>query len=627
MSEKIDLTQVSNIKEYVLKHENELNFQQLAEKYHDPGTKYALDVFFSDKYITGRDTQLAVFRHLADLKRQNKDDFPYIYSQNYVQAIEYFTRILPNPEKINEKIVPFPYESFILDSLIGWRDVRTKGSRFHLAHVSVGRHQFKTFIAAVLVNFGYFVIGMNGSAQDFLVASIDTGHAHKLFDYIALQASQVIKLPEFQQICKENEVEVQATQIVGHKNKNLIRQGTAKGSGFDSKHDLIAVFDEAGGLDPRYDEKINQIITGQGDIPNRLLLKISTAYPDPKVSFKHEEDSFRSLIEHDYERAGDDDFFINFAQDSEDEAFEPETWEKSNPLLSNKKLHDKKLTGLIELRDNMERAGKLAGFANKTLNMWSRQFQDSYLSLSDIQKNEIDSFDIVGRDVYIGIDASMSNDNTSLGLIFPYDDGKFHIEQFSFIPFAQAKTIEAKEKQDSLPYRQLEQEGFCSITSSPSGTINFDQVWTWLDDYLSSNSLTLKAIVVDPAYLKWFAARVENYRPEWPYIPIRQTSFQLNEPTKNLQKAFIDGNVSILHDPLLIDGLNNAVLRTDQGGMVKIDRNNRTSEHIDTADAVINAFMEAQNHFNDYNDSGNDKPLDKLTSDQRKNYFKALFGV
>jgi hypothetical protein len=37
--------------------------------------------------------------------------------------------------------------------------------------------------------------------------------------------------------------------------------------------------------------------------------------------------------------------------------------------------------------------------------------------------------------------------------------------------------------------------------------------------------------------------------------------------------------------------------------------------------------MEAQNHFNDFNDSGNDKPLDKLTSDQRKNYFKALFGV
>lgn len=627
MSERIDLTEVKSIKKYVLDHEKELHFKELGKKYPDDATKYALDVFFSDKYVTGRDVQLAVFRHLSDLKRQNTPDFPYIYSEKYVQAIEYFVRILPNPEKINEKIVPFPYESFILDSLIGWRDPRTKGSRYHVAHVSVGRHQFKTFIAACLVNFGYFVIGMNGSAQDFLVASIDSDHAHKLFDYIALQANQVIKLPEFQPICKANEVEVQATQIVGHKNKNMIRQGTAKGSGFDSKHDLIAVFDEAGGLDPRYDEKINQIITGQGDIPNRLLLKISTAYPDPKVSFKHEEDSFRALVEKDYDRQGDDDFFINFAQDSEDEAFKPETWEKSNPLLSDKKLHEKKLTGLIELRDNMERAGKLAGFANKTLNMWSRQFQDSYLSLKDIQKNEIDHFDINGRDVYVGIDASMSNDNTAFGLIFPYDQGKFHIEQYSFIPFAQAKSIEAKEKQDSLPYRQLAQKGFCSITASPSGTIDFEQVWEWLNDYLEVHQLNLKAIVVDPAYMKWFAARVEHYRPDWPYIPIRQTSFQLNEPTKNLQKAFIDGNVTILKDPLLIDGLNNAVLRTDAGGMVKIDRNNNVSEHIDTADATINAFMQAQNHFNDFNDDADAMPMDKMNAEQRKNYFKGLFGV
>lgn len=76
---------------------------------------------------------------------------------------------------------------------------------------------------------------------------------------------------------------------------------------------------------------------GQGDNPNRLLVKISTAYPNPNCSFKHEEDGLRKAIETDSHDA-DDTFFLNFAQDSENEVFHPELWEKSNPLLHDEKL-------------------------------------------------------------------------------------------------------------------------------------------------------------------------------------------------------------------------------------------------------------------------------------------------
>ncbi|MGV7994896.1 terminase large subunit domain-containing protein, partial [Mycobacterium kansasii] len=81
----------------------------------------------------------------------------------------------------------------ILDNLIGWRDPVHKGSRFHTGIVSIARQQGKTWLASILVNFSYFVIGLQASSQDFLVASYDNEHAKKLFDYVSLQAQVILK--------------------------------------------------------------------------------------------------------------------------------------------------------------------------------------------------------------------------------------------------------------------------------------------------------------------------------------------------------------------------------------------------------------------------------------------------
>lgn len=622
----IDLAGVQDVKLWCSQHKRELNFKNLAKRYPDIGTQYAYDVLCSDKYITGRDTQLACFRHLRDLSRQETPEFPYKYDENYVSAIEYFTREIPDPTNIKTQIVPMPFESFALDSILGWREVKTGGCRFHIVHISEGRRNGKTYLAAILMNFYYFMVGLERSAQDFLIASIDNEHAQKLFDYVALQARQIKELDDFKDLAKKQDVDVQRTQIVAHTNANKIRMGSAKGGGFDSKHDLLVVFDEIGGFDPKYDEKINQAQTGQGDEPQRMMVEISTAYPQPKVLFKREEDSLRRVLEQDDLRVSEDTFFLNFAQDSEDEVFQPETWEKSNPLLADSETYDKKIIGLTDLRNNMKRSGRLSSFVNKTLNVWSRQFADSYLSYDMIKQNIIESYDVRGKDVFVGIDGSMTNDNTAYGLIYPDGDGRFYIEQHSFIPFAQAKTIEAKEKQDGLSYRELEKQGFCTVTNNSTGTINYDQVWNWLLDYLDKNKLNLQAIVVDPAYMKWYANRVENLEPSWPYIKIRQTSFELNEPTKNLRKLFIDSNASIINDPILIDGLNNSVIKQDKAGMIKVDRNDRTSDHIDSTDAIINAFYQAQNYYSDFNDTGGGYFDTLETKEEKADYFRSLFG-
>lgn len=604
-------------------------YKRYLDKYNDPATQYAFDVLFTDKYIAGRDAQLACFRHMQDLGRQRDNDFPYHYDTAYVTMIENFTRILPNPDNFKVTLKPYNWQSFILDSLLGWR-TEENGTRFTVSNISVARRQGKTFIASMLVNFYYFMVAAEATSQDFLVASYDSEHATKLFNDVSIQAKKLLKMPEFSAWAKENDVDAQTQQVIGRISKNTIRKGTSEGGGFDSFHNVIAVYDEIGNLKPDKNETLRQITSGQNGIKNRMFVKISTAYPNAKVKFKKDQDLMRKIIEQDDSREADNTFQIIYAQDSENEVFEEHTWNKSNPNLNemDEDKYKSEINSLIKDRDDADRSGELATFVNKSLNIWSRKFQNSYLSLENIQKNIIDDFDIYGRDVYIGFDGSQSNDNTSFGFIFPYREvksDKYFCKQFSFIPFAQAKTIEAKEKQDGLNYRELEKRGLCEITRSPEGTIDKDQVYHWLEKFIADNDLKVKMIALDPNLSDWLLKRIENYHDEWPVSTVRPTSQVLSNPTKDLQAQFINGNAAISNDPLLIDGFTNAVLIEDRGGAVKIDRLNRTSDHIDTSDALVNAHTGAQFYFEDF--KGDDyNPFNDLSRDEKKDYFKRMFG-
>ncbi|MGC4440887.1 terminase large subunit, partial [Streptococcus suis] len=85
------------------------------------------------------------------------------------------------------------------------------------------------------------------------------------------------------------------------------------------------------------------------------------------------------------------------------------------------------------------------------------------------------------------------SDNTAIAFVYPYADDnntpKWHIEQHSFIPWQQAGSLEAKEKKDGMNYRELAEQGYCTITSHPQGLINDDQVYQWLVNYIEDNQL------------------------------------------------------------------------------------------------------------------------------------------
>lgn len=254
--------------------------------------------------------------------------------------------------------------------------------------------------------------------------------------------------------------------------------------------------------------------------------------------------------------------------------------------------------------------------------MWLQQDVDSYLNLADVEKAIISEFNIYGQRCYVGIDYSMMSDNTAIAFIFPYldDEGKqkWHVEQHSFVPFQRAGSIDAKEKQDGINYRELEKQGFCTITSHPQGLINDDEVYEWLVNYIEDHALDVIFFGYDAMGVTKVIQMLLN-NTGLNLQPIRQRTSELMYPTKFLQKIFVEGAVSRLDDKIMEKSLLNAVLREDSFG-IQVDKRKATLK-IDVVDAIIDALYQGMYHFEDYG-MANDRSwqVEHMTQEQVKEW-------
>lgn len=612
---RIDLTVSHN----VIGEYKALDLSDIRHNYTDKGTEYAFDVL-DEKVLSGYFIKLAAFRHLRDLQRQGGDSFPYRYSVKKANSILKFASICPNVDT-GEPTKLMDWQEFIMCQLIGWRNL-DGGKRFSRAIVSVARGQGKTYLMAIVQVYSYLIETIGLENQDFLVASINFKQTNKLFGYIKSMLRKIIDIEPFKSYAKEVDLNIQTDQIIMKNTNNVMRAISHESGQYDSFHFTTAVVDEIGEIKSR--EKISKIISGQVKVKNRQFIQISTSYPNPSVPFHEDQKMIQQAMEQDWSRDADSYLGLMWAQDSLDETFKPKTWVKSNPLLNLASERDVLLQGLTDKRDSDLLAGTIGDFQNKNLNMWLQESTNSYLKLSDVEQAIIPAFDIKGRQVYIGYDYSMFSDNTAIAFVYPYydpdDNKRWHIQQHSFIPWEKAGSIEAKEKQDGINYRELAKRGYCTITSHPQGLINDDQVYQWLLDYIEDNALD----VVFFGYDAWGATpaiKQLELNTSWNLMAIRQRTSELKDPTKFLQSGFVEQSITRLDDRIMEKALLNAQIIEDKIG-IQVDKAKATLK-IDVVDAIIDALYQGMIHFEDYSDVNDpDKKVQRMTSAEVEAWFK-----
>lgn len=592
---RVDLTQSHDVLGWYQQLHGD--YADIRTKYKEAGTKYAFSVLDGD-VLAGYMIKLAAFRHIQDLVRSETDDsFDYHYNVREANKILQFASVFPDVDT-GEPMPLMPWEKFALTMLVGWRD-HLGNKRFTTAILSVARGQGKTYLMAILMSYDFMIESLGLSNQDYLVASINWKQTSKLFGYIGTALKKMITVDPWKTVATESGLKVQGDQIVMKHFNNVMRPISHESGQYDSFHFKTAVFDEIGEIKSR--EKIAKITSGQVKVPNKQFIQISTSYPDPTVPFHDDQKAGQQIMEQDWNRSNDDNLVLVWAQDSLDETFMPETWVKSNPLLDLASQREVLLKGLTNERDTKMLQGDLPAFQTKNMNMWLAQSTDSFLNLADVESAVVPDFDIRGRQVYIGFDYSMMSDNTALAFVYPYVDpegnGRWHIEQHSFIPWHKSGSIEAKEKQDGINYREAERLGYATITSHEQGMINDDEVYAWLLDYVEENDLDVLFFGYDAMGATNMVKMLEN-NSVFPLQPIRQRTGELKDATKFLQRIFVENSVDRLDDITMEKALLNAVLREDSIG-IQVDKTKATLK-IDVVDAIIDAMTQAMYHFEEF---------------------------
>ncbi|WP_010623269.1 terminase TerL endonuclease subunit (plasmid) [Paucilactobacillus suebicus] len=612
---KIDLTQTHD----VIGAYRSIDYDNVRSQYTDAGTVYCFDVL-DGKVMAGYDIKLACFRHLQDLSRQNTSEFPYHYSSTEVTKILRFASICPEI-KTKRPVKLMGWQKFVLAMLVGWRN-ENDDKRFTRAIISVARHNGKTYLMSIITLYSYLIESLGESSQQFLVSSINFKQTSQLMSYVKQMLIDLAQKEPFKDLIDDLDINQkslasQSDIIVSPKTFSKILAVTYESGQYDSFHFKTAIGDEF--ADPKVadNQKTSKITSGQVDVTNKQFIQIATAYPDATVPFRQDEQRIVAKMEADYKREGENYLVLNWSQDSEDEIYKPATWEKSNPLLGMAEKHDKLILDIKNERDNDLLAGNVIDFQNKSMNVWTQQSVDSFLTLDDIERAVISDFDRDNRQVYIGFDYSMFSDNTALAFIYPYIENgkkKWHVEQHSFIPWQKAGSIDIKEKQDGINYRELAKQGYCTITSHPQGLINNEQVYTWMLEYIERHHLE----VIFFGYDAWGATpaiKQMEINTSYPLEAIRQRTSELKDPTKFLQKIFVESSVTRLDDKIMAKALLNARIVEDKIG-IQVDKAQATMK-IDVVDAIIDALYQGMYHFEDYgivNDKSQE--VSRMTTEQ-----------
>lgn len=442
----------------------------------DVVSQYANDVLNGD-VLAGELLKKAAKRHLNDLKMQNIPDFPYYFDEKLLEGFLEFAKLVPDPDSGAPQPL-MPWQKFILGSVVAWRDNRTGGKRYKRAIVSIARGQGKTYLASILATYDFFVQSHGKHNQDILVAANTTQQTIKLFNYTKATVEKMLQTT-FKNLRRT--VRPRSYDIVNKASKNQIVRMSAEGGKFDGYHSTTAIFDEAG--DQKNRDAFAKITSGMVKNEEALFFMISTAYQNPNAPLREDIRIIAEAIDSG-ERKMDDNFLGVWSQDSNEEIWDESTWIKSNPLLGLEGQYEKLIAGLKSERDSMIAQGKTNDFLVKNMNVWVNAKDDAAFVLQDIERVVVKDFDIDDRDVYVGFDNSMTSDDAALAFIFPYEDAegnqKWHLYQHSFIPWHKAGSIEAKESQDGVNYRQMEELGYATITPHERGLISNDDIYEWL---------------------------------------------------------------------------------------------------------------------------------------------------
>lgn len=555
----------------------------IPDEYKDDAYKYCVLVL-SGTFVASKDTINACIRHLRDIKRSlTDDDFKFVYKPKRAKKVIKFVEALPDTKGNFNKLGYF--QKFIISMVRGWF-TDDDYLRFKKAFISMARKQGKSILVSGLTLYSFLFDREPKEGRQIFCTANDKKQASIVFNMVAKQLMYFIsQVPELKKDVKK------VRELLQHKTDGSYVMPLSRDTGaVDGFEPFLAVVDEYHAA--KTNEMLELVESGQGNLLQSLIFIISTAGFDLNGPMYMDEWPYaKEILANTYQ---DEEYFaIIYEQDSEEEWQDKSMWAKSNPLINESDELKEHIEEYLEKRVAANtKKGTMFRVLVKNFNYWLQASEESYLDINDWKKNET-NFDIKGTKTYIGLDLSRADDLTAVSFIHLDETNKqYFITSHSFV--ATKGGLQAKIERDLIDYRQMAQNGFCTITNLQSGIINSNQVLDYIEKYILENNLDVQAICYDPHAIHGFLAEIEKRNWRYDLIEIRQGAMTLSNPVIDFRLKVIDGQVKHHKNPLLDIAIKNAIAKNVNDSVMIEKKMNR--QKIDPLMSTIFAYVIASEH-------------------------------
>ena len=346
----------------------------------------------------------------------------------------------------------------------------------------------------------------------------------------------------------------------------------------DGKEPNVFVADEVGALPTDY--AIEAMRSGQLLLYNKLGFIISTKYPTFDNPMETEVNYAKKVLDNTLPIPDESVFALLF------EPNETKNWTndddiilQSNPLAIEieavyKSLLDKR-TKAIEMESKRE------NFLTKHCNIiYQGAGTESYIDVNEVQKCRVDKIDWTGREVYLGVDLAMSNDNCAVGMVAD-DDGTILAEAIDFIPEGR---IEEKNQTERINYYEFINALKCIACGDK--VVDYSVIENYVFAIEEKYNVTVMGIGSDRFNAM---SSAQKWDTKYNVVMVRQHSDTLHAPTKLLYEKIMDRKFKYESNKLLEINFQNAKCVYDTN-MNRYIHKKKSNGKVDMVFALLDAI-------------------------------------
>lgn len=535
--------------------------------------------FISPKYVK---KQCKIFLDIADNKSSK-----YIIDISRLKRIDKILKILvmakgiKRGRKIYEALAGYQWLIIVASLCTVYRDNKNK-RRYETIILEICRKNGKTFIVALVILLLFY---LEPKYSQFYSVAPDGALAKEIKK--ALEPLIKANISVFE----EGEFKILRDCIRHSLTETIYTPLNYSKDRMDGKEPNVFVADEVGALPTDY--AIEAMRSGQLLVFNKLGFIISTKYPTVDNPMETETTYAKKVLD---DIIDDEKVFALLFEPNETKNWtnDDNIILQSNPLAIEveavfRDLLDKR-TKAIEMESKRE------NFLTKHCNIiYQGAGTESFVDVTEVQKCKVDKIDWSGKEVYIGVDLAMTNDNCAVAMT-SNDDDVILAEAISFIPEGR---IEEKNQFEKVNYYDFINAMKC-ITCGDK-TVDYKVI----EDFVFAIEEKYDVVVMAIGYDRYNAlSSAQKWDEKYQTVQIRQHSDTLHPPTKLLYEKIMDGKFRYEDNKLLEINFQNARCVFDTN-MNRYVNKKKSNGKIDMVVALINSiyllqqevFLENGNFF------------------------------